>query len=137
MTTLDESRAVAQRLREMQQFGYASDGEIEAADTIDTLIAEVERLTKVDVEPCCANWKAGTNCFADPKPNCPHLKVDVEPSVSVRWLAEMILSDCGCSTNNDRLVDRVANRIEAHNRANSIDPASACDPEIGHKVDQQ
>ena len=36
-------------------------------------------VTKVDVEPCCTNWKAGTNCFADPQPNCPHLKVDVEP----------------------------------------------------------
>jgi len=43
---------------------------------------ELERLTKVDVEPCCANWKAGTNCFADPYPNCPHLKVDVEPELS-------------------------------------------------------
>ena len=23
--------------------------------------AVLERLTKVDVEPCCTNWKAGTN----------------------------------------------------------------------------
>ena len=45
----------------------------------DIIVAWAADTSKVDVEPCCANWKAGTNCFADPYPNCPHLKVDVEP----------------------------------------------------------
>ena len=50
---------------------------IEYARAIEAAV--LEKQAKVDVEPCCANWKAGTNCFADPYPNCPHLKVDVEP----------------------------------------------------------
>ena len=115
MTTLDQARAVSQRLREVagkyDEYHHHEQVELAAANTIDALIAEVEKQakvdvggkncikcgerlmsdltktcyacdhaeTKVDVEPCCANWKAGTNCFADPYPNCPHLKVDVEP----------------------------------------------------------
>lgn len=42
-----------------------------------------------------------------------------EPSVAVRWLAEMVMSDCGCSTNNERLLERISNRIEQHIRANT------------------
>jgi hypothetical protein len=47
MTNLDQARAMAQRLRDAgftgETLGYA--------DILDALIAEVERLTKVDVEP--------------------------------------------------------------------------------------
>ena len=42
-----------------------------------------------------------------------------EPSISVQWLAEMIISDCGCSTNNERLLERITARIEQHIRANT------------------
>jgi len=44
------------------------------------------------------------------------------PSVSVQWLAEMIMSDCGCSTNNQSLLGRIAKRIEDHARANTATP---------------
>jgi len=54
-------------------------GERLMSDLTKTCYACDHAETKVDVEPCCTNWKAGTNCFADPYPNCPHLKVDVEP----------------------------------------------------------
>jgi len=54
-------------------------GERLMSDLTKTCYACDHAETKVDVEPCCTNWKAGTNCFADPQPNCPHLKVDVEP----------------------------------------------------------
>jgi hypothetical protein len=45
---LEQSREVAQRLRDRS--GYLREHS-EAADTIDSLVAAVERLTKVDVEP--------------------------------------------------------------------------------------
>ena len=43
---IEQAKQVAQRLRE-----YGTKREAEAANTIDALVAEVERLTKVDVEP--------------------------------------------------------------------------------------
>jgi hypothetical protein len=42
-----------------------------------------------------------------------------EPSISVQWLAEMIISDCGCRTNNERLLELITARIEQHIRANT------------------
>ena len=39
--------------------------------------------------------------------------------VAMRWLAEMIMSDCGCSTNNERLLERVMDRIDQYERANT------------------
>ena len=39
---------------------------------------------------------------------------NADPSCTTVELAEMILSDCGCSSNNTLLVSRVANRIDAH-----------------------
>jgi hypothetical protein len=39
--------------------------------------------------------------------------------VSLQWLAEMILSDCGHSSNYTPLLDRVKARIEQWERANS------------------
>jgi hypothetical protein len=38
--------------------------------------------------------------------------------VAARWLAEMIMSDCGHSSNNQRLLDRILNRIFQFERAN-------------------
>lgn len=37
-----------------------------------------------------------------------------EPSCTTYELAAMVMSDCGHSTNNDRLLDRIANRISKH-----------------------
>jgi hypothetical protein len=45
-----------------------------------------------------------------------------EPQTSVQWLAEMIMSDCGCSTNNQSLLNRIINRIDQHERANTTQP---------------
>ena len=39
---------------------------------------------------------------------------NADPSCTTVELAEMILSDCGCSSNNTSLVSRVANRIDTH-----------------------
>jgi hypothetical protein len=39
---------------------------------------------------------------------------DCDPSYTSRKLAEMVMSDCGHSTNNQRLLDRIAERIEKH-----------------------
>lgn len=50
-------------------------------------------------------------------------KAEKAPDVSVQWLAEMVMSDCGCSTNNQRLLERITERIEQHIRANT--PAKA------------
>lgn len=40
-------------------------------------------------------------------------------SVAIQWLAEMIMSDCGCSTQNQRLLDRIIERITQYERANT------------------
>ncbi|WP_422846919.1 hypothetical protein ACOYR4_13175 [Acidovorax sp. M14] len=40
-------------------------------------------------------------------------------SVAIQWLAEMIMSDCGCSTQNQRLLDRIIDRITQYERANT------------------
>lgn len=37
-----------------------------------------------------------------------------DPSMTVYKLVEMIMSDCGHSTNNQRLLDRIAERIQRH-----------------------
>jgi hypothetical protein len=37
-----------------------------------------------------------------------------DPSSTVYKLAEMVMSDCGCSSNNQRLLDRIAERIQRH-----------------------
>lgn len=42
---------------------------------------------------------------------------NADPSCTTVELAEMILSDCGCSSNNTSLVSRVANRIDTHMQA--------------------
>ena len=42
---------------------------------------------------------------------------NADPSCTTVALSEMILSDCGCSSNNTALVSRVANRIDAHMQA--------------------
>ena len=42
-----------------------------------------------------------------------------QETVGLQWLAAMILSDCGCSTNNERLLERVIARIYRYERANS------------------
>ena len=38
--------------------------------------------------------------------------------VALQWLAEMIMSDCGRSTNNELLLGRVMARIDQYERAN-------------------
>jgi len=55
--------------------------------------------------------------------------------VSLQWLAEMILSDCGHSSNYTPLLDRVKARIEQWERANSAPtppaPAPVPKPWVG------
>lgn len=47
--------------------------------------------------------------------------------VSTQWLAEMIMSDCGCSTQNQRLLDRIIERITQYESANTTpQPAPDC-----------
>ena len=64
-------------------------------------------------------------CFDKPLDNDPVQPLytnppqPAEPHVSVQWLAEMVMSDCGCSTNNQRLLERITARIEQHIRANT------------------
>lgn len=41
-------------------------------------------------------------------------KTETDPSCADRHLAEMIMSDCGNSTNHTRLLERITNRIAAH-----------------------
>jgi len=65
MTTLDQARAVAQRLRDYTQ---CSDSDVDkAASTIEALCAEVERLTKVDVEPVALteDERKALGCFQE------------------------------------------------------------------------
>lgn len=59
---IEQAKEVAQRLRVAGQVFKIG---CTASDTIDALIAEVERLTKADVEPVAWLWKDGT-LTADP-----------------------------------------------------------------------
>lgn len=43
-----------------------------------------------------------------------HASPQQEPSCTAVQLAEMVLSDCGCSSNNTGLLDRVSRRIDTH-----------------------
>lgn len=47
----------------------------------------------------------------------PEQQYNADPSCTTVALSEMILSDCGCSSNNTSLVSRVANRIDKHMQA--------------------
>jgi hypothetical protein len=57
--------------------------------------------------------------------------------VSLQWLAEMILSDCGHSSNYTPLLDRVKARVEQWERANSAPtpPAQPAVPDAIHHTD--
>lgn len=59
----------------------------------------------------------------------PLRKISEQPAqtvdaVDTQWLAEMIMSDCGCSTRNQRLLDRIIDRIQQYDRA-SASPCAA------------
>lgn len=45
-------------------------GDERMIDVLDRALAE---------KPCCANWAAGTSCFADPRPGCPMLTTPQAP----------------------------------------------------------
>lgn len=51
------------------------------------------------------------------------LEQPVQEPVATQWLAKMIMSDCGCSTNNQRLFDRIVARIEQYDRSNAAPQA--------------
>lgn len=52
---------------------------------------------------------------------------EAQEPVATQWLAEMIMSDCGCSTQNQRLLDRIVERITRYDAANTAPPpAPAC-----------
>jgi hypothetical protein len=48
--------------------------------------------------------------------------------VATQWLAEMVMSDCGCSTENQRLLDRIIDRIQHYDRANTAPQPVAREP---------
>lgn len=52
--------------------------------------------------------------------------------VATQWLAEMIMSDCGCSTQNQTLLARITTRIEQYDRANAAptQPAQQAQAEL-------
>ena len=52
-----------------------------------------------------------------------------DPSSTIYKLAEMVMSDCGHSTNNQRLLDRIAERIEKHTEAVRAELAAAPQPQ--------
>ena len=47
-----------------------------------------------------------------------------EPSHSDIQLAEQIMSDCGCSTNNQRLLERITERLAKHRPAQQQEPVA-------------
>ncbi len=49
-------------------------------------------------------------------------------AVATQWLAEMVMSDCGCSTENQRLLDRIIDRIQQYDRANAAPQPVAREP---------
>ena len=49
-------------------------------------------------------------------------------AVATKWLAEMIMSDCGCSTENQRLLDRIIDRIQQYDRASAAPQPVALEP---------
>ena len=51
---------------------------------------------------------------------------EAQEPIATQWLAEMIMSDCGCSTQNQRLLDRIVERITQYDAANTApQPAPA------------
>ena len=57
--------------------------------------------------------------------------------VALQWVAEMIMSDCGCSANNDRLLERVIGRIEQYERANAPAHPQASEPAVKDSLTAQ
>ena len=54
--------------------------------------------------------------------------------VSTQWLAEMIMSDCGCSTQNQRLLDRIIERITQYESANTTPQPAPATQQAGDVV---
>lgn len=70
-------------------------------------VAEVvEKLTELDEE--LEGWQLGIRKL--PAQQVEHC----DPSYTTYKLAEMVMSDCGHSTNNQLLLDRIATRIDRH-----------------------
>ena len=54
-----------------------------------------------------------------------------DPSSTIYKLAEMVMSDCGCSSDHQRLLDRIAARIQSHidttpTSTATADPCAVC-----------
>ena len=69
----------------------------------------------------CAKCKAQLAPVQEPE-HC-------DPSATVYKLAEMVMSDCGHSSNNQRLLDRIAERIQRHIDATTPPAAQPAVPE--------
>jgi len=91
---------------------YAGDGDVRA-EAFDVAVCAFRIATEGD---------AGGNTLLDPPEQEPVARV------SLQWLAEMILSDCGHSSNYTPLLDRVKARIEQWERANSAPTPPAAAP---------
>ena len=83
--------------------------------TVDELMALADAYNDAYAEPRLSDTRAALLSalqeFTAPQPAQPY---NADPSCTTVELAEMILSDCGCSSNNTSLISRVANRIDTH-----------------------
>ena len=64
----------------------------------------------------------------------PLRKISEQPAqtgdaVATQWLAEMVMYDCGCSTRNQRLLERIIDRIQQYDRANTAPQPVAREPQ--------
>lgn len=82
-----------------------------ARQALDTL----EAIHHGNMTPMAENaWKAAITALREALEQCAQNTEDEDPSDASMKLAEMILSDCGCSSNYTPLLERVAKRIDRH-----------------------
>jgi hypothetical protein len=102
--TVDSLMALADRYRDLK----VGEGTAHAREALRTALTEA-----LGFRPDWADFENGRKC-GKLEVAQPH---NADPSCDTVELAEMILSDCGCSSNNTSLVSRVANRIDAYVQA--------------------
>jgi hypothetical protein len=120
--TKDEALKLAKSWFETNTYG---DEAVEVYEAIEQALA-------APVQP--VPWsQALESVWAEPDDTPPAAQPAVQEPVarvSLQWLAEMILSDCGHSSNYTPLLDRVKARIEQWERANSAPTPPAAQPAV-------
>jgi hypothetical protein len=106
--TVDSLMALAYKIRDARTYEWDVSEAVEAGNTLRKALEEA-----LGFRPDWADFENGRECG--------RLEVEqlhnADPSCATVKLAEKILSDCGCSSNNTLLVSRIANRIDAHMQA--------------------